>query len=65
MEDNHSPKLVFEPDNDIDDYTMVTAYINEEYARIKAEELGKSLTTQSTTQTTQSAEVLGLHSYHE
>lgn len=34
MEDNHSPKLVFEPDNDIDDYTMVTAYINEEYARI-------------------------------
>lgn len=39
MEDNHSPKLVFEPDNDIDDYTMVTAYINEEYARIHEEEV--------------------------
>lgn len=39
MEDNHSPKLVFEPDNDIDDYTMVTAYVNEEYAKIHEEEI--------------------------
>ena len=40
MEENHSPELVFEPDNDIDDYTQVTAFINEEYARIHAEEQG-------------------------
>lgn len=38
MEENGSPALVFEPSNDTDDYTMVTAYINEEYARIQAEE---------------------------
>ena len=33
-----SPNLVFEPENDTDDYTLVTAYINEEYARVKDEE---------------------------
>lgn len=38
MEDNGSPKLVYSPDNDTDDYTQVIAYINEEYARIKSEE---------------------------
>ena len=38
MKDNGSPELVFEPTNDDDDYTMVTAYINEEFARIQAEE---------------------------
>ncbi|MCR5105780.1 MAG: putative DNA binding domain-containing protein [Eubacterium sp.] len=38
MKDNNSPKLVFEPDNDLDDYTMVTAYINEEFARIRDKE---------------------------
>lgn len=38
MEANNSPKLVFEPDNDTDDYTKVIAYINEEYARIQKEE---------------------------
>lgn len=42
MKDNNSPDLVFEPNNDIDDYTMVMAYINEEYQRIQAEEnIGK------------------------
>jgi predicted HTH transcriptional regulator len=41
MADNGSPKLVFEPVNDTDDYTMVTAYINEEFARVKAEEDGR------------------------
>lgn len=38
MEDNKSPKLVFYPDNDIDDYTQVIAYINEEFAQIQEEE---------------------------
>ena len=33
-----SPALVFEPDNDTDDYTAVTAYINEEFAEIQREE---------------------------
>ena len=41
MKENDSPALVFEPSNDTDDYTMVTAYINEEYARIQAEETDK------------------------
>ena len=36
-----SPRLVFGPDNDSDDYTQVIAYINSEYASIKAEEEGK------------------------
>lgn len=30
-----SPALVFEPDNDTDDYTAVTAYINGEFAEVK------------------------------
>jgi predicted HTH transcriptional regulator len=38
MEDNGSPKLVYSPDNDTDDYTQVVAYINEEFARIQEEE---------------------------
>lgn len=38
MERNNSPKLIFEPDNDTDDYTQVLAYINEEFATIQAEE---------------------------
>ena len=38
MESNHSPALLFEPSNETDDYTMVTAYINEEFARIHEEE---------------------------
>lgn len=38
MEDNKSPKLVYSPDNDTDDYTQVVAYINEEFARIQEEE---------------------------
>ncbi len=41
MKKNGSPALVFTPDNDTDDYTMVTAYINEEFARIKAGETGE------------------------
>ena len=59
MEDNNSPKLVFEPEQeDEKDYTMVTAYLNEEFASIKAEEEGnekaeqKEKTTQKTTQKT-------------
>ena len=39
-----SPDLVFEPDNDTDDYTAVTAYINEEFARVKAEEVRQQAT---------------------
>ena len=42
MKENGSPDLVFEPANDTDDYTMVTAYINEEYAGIQSEESEKS-----------------------
>ena len=38
MEDNKSPRLVYSPDNDTDDYTQVVAYINEEFARIQEEE---------------------------
>ena len=38
MEDNKSPKLVYSPDNDTDDYTQVVAYINKEFARIQEEE---------------------------
>jgi predicted HTH transcriptional regulator len=38
MKANGSPELVFEPNNDIDDYTMVTAYINEEFQKISQEE---------------------------
>lgn len=38
MEQIGSPDLVFEPENDSDDYTLVTAYINEEFARIRDEE---------------------------
>lgn len=41
MEANHSPELLFEPNNETDDYTMVTAYINEEFARIHEKEKGK------------------------
>lgn len=42
MKENGSTELVFEPSNDTDDYTMVTAYINEEFARIQAEENEKN-----------------------
>ncbi|MBQ8962132.1 MAG: hypothetical protein IJ071_13120 [Ruminococcus sp.] len=41
MKENGTPELVFEPSNDTDDYTMVTAYINEEFAKIQAEESEK------------------------
>ncbi len=37
MEVNGSPKLVFSPNNDTDDYTLAVAYINEEFARIQEE----------------------------
>jgi predicted HTH transcriptional regulator len=51
MKANGLPELVFEPDNDVDDYTMVTAHINEEFKKIHQEEQGLgSETTQSTTQ---------------
>ena len=42
MEDNKSPRLVYSPDNDTDDYTQVVAYINEEFARIQEEENNSS-----------------------
>jgi predicted HTH transcriptional regulator len=38
-----SPALVFEPDHDTDDYTAVTVYINEEFARVKSEEEGRQI----------------------
>ena len=38
MEDNGSPRLVFSPDNDTDDYTQVVAYINDEFAQIMKED---------------------------
>ena len=36
-----TPDLVFEPDNDTDDYTVVTAYIHEEFVWGRAEEKGR------------------------
>ena len=41
MDQIGSPDLVFEPENDSDDYTLVTAYINEEFAKIRDEEQNK------------------------
>lgn len=38
LEENHSPKLEFLPDNDVDDYTMAVVYINREFAKIRDEE---------------------------
>ena len=38
MAANGSPELVFTPSNDIDNYTMATAYINEEFAGIRVGE---------------------------
>lgn len=35
---NGSPKLVFIPNNDTDDYTLAIAYTNEKFARIRVEE---------------------------
>ena len=35
-----SPELVFEPENDTDDYTLVTAFVNWEYDKIHKEEAG-------------------------
>ena len=51
MAGNHSPKLVFEPTGeDEKDFTMVTAYINKEFVRIRKEENRKDgSTTQKTT----------------
>ncbi len=46
MADNGSPKLVYSPDNDTDDYTQVVAYINEEFLRIQEEEEAKQSTKQ-------------------
>lgn len=38
LEENHSPKLHFLPDNDTDDYTMAIIGINEEFVAIREEE---------------------------
>ncbi len=48
---NHSPELLFEPLTEKGDYTMVTAYINEEFAQIQEEEKGKKSRTPSTPST--------------
>ena len=42
LEENHSPKLQFLPNNDIDDYTMAVIKINEEFAVIREEEQKKT-----------------------
>ena len=48
-----SPALVFEPDNDTDDYTAVTAYINGEFAEVQREEANlKGAPAQETAQET-------------
>lgn len=41
MEINHSSELKFLPDNDVDDYTMAVAYINEEFVKTRDEEKKK------------------------
>lgn len=38
MEVNGSPTIIFRPNNDIDDYTLAVAPINEEFARIQEED---------------------------
>ena len=40
---NGSPRLVYSPDNDMDDYTQVVAYINDEFAKIYEEEYRQKL----------------------
>ena len=39
-----SPALMFDPDNETDEYTVLTAYINEWFACVKAEEEGQRMT---------------------
>ena len=43
MADNGSPRLVYSPDNDTDDYTQVVAYISDEFAKIYEEEYRQKL----------------------
>ena len=43
MEENGNPPLLFEPNNDTDDYTMVTCPINEEFAFIRDHEDGATI----------------------
>lgn len=52
MELNHSPVLEFLPDNDVDDYTMAVAYINEEFAKTRGEEKVNGSENDTTTKTT-------------
>ena len=49
LEENHSPKLQFLPDNDIDNYTMAVVMINEEFVSIREEEQKKTDTTKEMT----------------
>ncbi|WP_283171611.1 ATP-binding protein [Curtanaerobium respiraculi] len=51
MAENGSPALVFEPSNDDDDYTMATAFINEEFAAIRAGETSETSKTGTGTKT--------------
>lgn len=52
MERNHSPELKFLPDNDVDDYTMAVAYINEEFVKTRDEEKKKQQLTSNSTPST-------------
>ena len=54
METNDSPKLVFSPNNDTDDYTLAVAYINEEFARIQQESSQRDIQTDNEKSGTQS-----------
>lgn len=56
MADNGNPPLLYEPLNDIDDYTMVTCPINEEFAHIRDHEDEASKKTSEKT-TTYSQEI--------
>ncbi len=49
---NNSPALNFLPSNESDNYTMAIMQINAEFARIKEEELQKTLTTEVTREMT-------------
>ncbi len=51
MGTNHSPKLKFLPDNDVDDYTIAVAYINEEFVKTRDEEKVNGSENENTTKT--------------
>ena len=48
MSDSGSPDLIFEPMNETDELTMITACINDEFSRIRQEEKKARITQEMT-----------------